>query len=190
MKDSTAIDQLFWRIAVKDDENAFRILFFDFFSSLCVFAHRYIDNWETCEDIVQDTFYKIWKNRKQIEIKTSARNFLLTSVRNSCVDHIRKKDAERLWQENESQENSLLNVPEDLYSHVELEEMLMKALSKLPENIRYVFEMNRFEGKTYKEIALERNISVKTVEAHMSKALKFLRNELKDFLPLIILLLS
>ncbi|MCD7972225.1 MAG: RNA polymerase sigma-70 factor [Candidatus Azobacteroides sp.] len=189
MKDSTAIDQLFWRIAVKDDERAFQVLFFDFFSSLCVFAHRYIDNWETCEDIVQDTFYKIWKNRKQIEIKTSARSFLLTSVKNSCIDYIRKKNTEMTWVEKETQDNALLDNAGDLYSHVELEEMLMTALAKLPENIRLVFEMNRFEGKTYKEIASECNISVKTVEAYMTKSLKFLRKELKDFLPLLILLL-
>ena len=61
-KEISSIDSLFWRIAIKDDEIAFRTLFFQFFSPLCVFAHRYIDRWETCEDIVQETFFKIWKN--------------------------------------------------------------------------------------------------------------------------------
>ena len=60
------IDSLFWKIAIKDDEIAFRTLFFQFFSPLCVFAHRYVDRWETCEDIVQETFFKIWKNRKNM----------------------------------------------------------------------------------------------------------------------------
>ena len=69
-KEINIIDNLFWKIAIKDDETAFRTLFFQFFSPLCVFAHRYIDNWETCEDIVQDTFFKIWKNRKNIERQT------------------------------------------------------------------------------------------------------------------------
>lgn len=67
--------------------------------------------------------------------------------------------------------------------------MLSAALAKLPDNIRIVFEKNRFEGMTYAEIAVEHNISVKTVEAYMTKALKHLRVELKDYLPLIILLL-
>ena len=184
--DSDTIDKLFWRIALKDDDEAFRSLFFEFFSSLCVFAHRYIDDWATCEDIVQDTFFKIWKNRKSIEISTSSRNFLITSVRNSCIDYLRKQDLVRVWQEREVLEKSKYT-PDDLYSHIELEQMLSAALEKLPENIRNVFELNRFEGKSYKEIAEQQGISVKTVEAHISKALKILRVELKDYLPLLIL---
>lgn len=183
---SDAIDQLFWRIALNDDEEAFRSLFFEFFSSLCVFSHRYIDDWDTCEDIVQDTFFKIWKNRKSIEISTSSRNFLVTSVRNSCIDYLRKQNMVRVWQEREAQEKTKY-VPDDLYSHIELEQMLLEALAKLPENIRNVFELNRFDGKSYKEIAEEQGISVKTVEAHISKALKILRVELKDYLPLLLL---
>lgn len=183
---SDAIDKLFWRIALKDDDEAFRTLFFEFFSSLCVFAHRYIDDWATCEDIVQDTFFRIWKNRKSIEINTSSRNFLLTSVRNSCIDYLRKQDLVRVWREKEAQEK-LKYTSDDLYSHIELEQMLSEALAKLPENVRNVFELNRFEGKTYKEIAEQQGISLKTVEAHISKALKILRVELKDYLPLFIL---
>lgn len=183
---SDTIDKLFWRIALKDDDEAFRTLFFEFFSSLCVFAHRYIDDWATCEDIVQDTFFKIWKNRKSIEISTSSRNFLITSVRNSCIDYLRKQDLVRVWQEREVLEKSKYT-PDDLYSHIELEQMLSAALEKLPENVRNVFELNRFEGKSYKEIAEQQGISVKTVEAHISKALKILRVELKDYLSLLIL---
>lgn len=188
LNNSAVIDQLFWRIALKDDEEAFRSLFFEFFSSLCVFAHRYVEDWDTCEDLVQDTFFKIWKNRKSIEINTSSRNFLITSVRNSCIDYLRKQDSARAWQEKEIKDKTEYT-SDDLYSHIELEQMLTTALSKLPGNVREVFEMNRFEGKTYKEIAEEKNISVKTVEAHMTKALKVLRIELRDYLPLIILLL-
>ena len=100
-KEISSIDSLFWRIAIKDDEIAFRTLFFQFFSPLCVFAHRYIDRWETCEDIVQETFFKIWKNRKNIEINTSIRNFLITSVKNTCIDFLRKQETEQNWQQKE-----------------------------------------------------------------------------------------
>jgi RNA polymerase sigma-70 factor (ECF subfamily) len=176
-------DQLFWKIALKDDEDAFRSLFLDFFPSLCVFAHRYIESWATCEDLVQDTFFKIWKNRKNLEITVSGRNFLITSVRNSCIDYLRKKDTEMSWQQSE-QPNMSASATGDIYSVTELENMLNKALSRLPENIRFIFEQNRFEGKTYARIASEQHISVKTVEACMTKALKQLRIDLKDFLPL------
>ena len=185
-KEINIIDNLFWKIAIKDDETAFRTLFFQFFSPLCFFAHRYIDNWATCEDIVQDTFFKIWKNRKNIEINTSSRNFLITSVRNGCIDNLRKKESEMDWQQKESISVQSYS-SEDIYTTIELEQMLNAALSKLPENIRSVFEKNRFGGKTYNEIAIEHNISIKTVEAHMTKALKHLRVELKDYLPLLLL---
>ena len=92
-------DELFRRISLQDDEEAFRLLFYDFFAPLCVFAHRYIDEPESCEDIVQETFYRIWKNRKSLCIGTSARNFLLTSVRNSCLDGLRRKATEMRWSE-------------------------------------------------------------------------------------------
>lgn len=188
-KEISSIDSLFWRIAIKDDEIAFRTLFFQFFSPLCVFAHRYVDRWETCEDIVQETFFKIWKNRKNIEINTSSRNFLITSVKNTCIDFLRKQETEQNWQQKEIENNTSWYTSEDIYSTIELEQMLSAALAKLPDNIRIVFEKNRFEGMTYTEIAAEHNISVKTVEAYMTKALKHLRVELKDYLPLIILLL-
>lgn len=186
--EANTLDKLFWRIALKDDESAFRTLFFQFFSPLCVFAHRYIERRETCEDIVQETFFKIWKNRKGIEINTSTRNFLLTSVRNSCIDYLRKQETEQNWQQREIAKSSAYT-NDDLYLVVELEQMLNAALAKLPDKVRVVFEQNRFDGKTYSEIALEHQISVKTVEAYMTKALKHLRIELKDYLPLVLLLL-
>ena len=190
MEDNTSyeIDRLLLKIALQDDENAFRILFLEYFSSLCVFAHRYIESWGACEDVVQDTFFNIWKNRKSLDISDSGRNYLITCVRNRCVDYLRKKDSEALWQQKEIM-NDILSPTEDFYSARELEEMLNNSLSRLPENIRLVFEQNRFEGKTYAEIAAEMQISVKTVEAYMTKALRQLRTDLKDFLPLFSLFL-
>ncbi|GHV31228.1 RNA polymerase sigma-70 factor [Bacteroidia bacterium] len=181
------IESLFLRIALQDDEEAFRELFVQFFTPLCIFAKRYLNIIEDCENIVQDTFLKIWENRKSLNISTSGRNFLITSVRNACIDHLRKQESERRYL-NELSENQLL-VQINLYSIKELEDMLSVALTGLSENVRNIFEMNRFEGKTYTTIASEQNLSVKTVEAYMTKALKHLRNELKDYLPFILLFL-
>ena len=180
------IDKSVWNIAVNDDENAFKTLFCQFFSPLCIFAHRYIERWETCEDVVQESFLKIWENRKSIRIETSARNFLVTSVRNNCIDYLRKQELELAWKQWKISKGD--EPSGDIYSIVELRTMLSEALDKLPENTRLIFEKNRFEGKKYTEIAEEQQISVKTVEAHISKALKILRVELKDYLPFLILL--
>lgn len=180
-------DMLFRKVSLQDDEEAFRILFYDFFAPLCVFAHRYLEEMETCEDIVQETFYRIWKNRKELDIQTSARNFLITSVRNACLDLIRKQEIEKRWIEKRLEEDTEEEY-EDLYTTQELESLLNQALDKLPEQIASTFRMNRFDGKTYVEIAEEKQISVKTVEAYMTRALKFLRIELKDYLPILLFL--
>ena len=180
-------DMLFRKVSLQDDEEAFRILFYDFFAPLCVFAHRYLEEMETCEDIVQETFYRIWKNRKDLDIQISARNFLITSVRNACLDLIRKQEIEKRWIEKRLEED-IEEEYEDLYTTQELESLLNQALDKLPEQIASTFRMNRFDGKTYVEIAEEKQISVKTVEAYMTRVLKFLRIELKDYLPILLIL--
>ena len=182
-------DELFRRISLQDDEKAFRCLFYDYFAPLCVFAHRYIEEEESCEDIVQETFYRIWKNRKSLCIETSARNFLLASVRNSCLDLLRRQAAEMRWAEQAQAEASDTYMPE-LYTTAELEQLLDSALDKLPEPIASTFRSNRFEGKTYAEIAAEKTLSIKTIEAYMSKALRFLRQELRDYLPFLMLFLD
>lgn len=175
-------DHLLLRIAASDDTSAFRQLFYDFFAPLCVFAGRYLENKETCEDVVQEVFYRIWKNRKQLHIQTSGRNFLLTAVRNHCLDIVRHQSAERMYAEQTLQDNQEAYMP-DLYTTAELEHLLDAALAKLPEPVASTFRQNRFEGLTYQEIADRRGISVKTVEAYMTKALKLLRQELHDYLP-------
>lgn len=185
----TDADRLFKDMAEDNDQDAFRVLFLQFFSPLCVFANRYVEDKETCEDIVQDTFMRIWEKRKGIFITSSFRNFIVTSVRNSCIDYLRKQDLENNWVQwridVDSEENN-----GDIYTLRELQSILKEALSKVPENIRTTFEMNRFEGKKYAEIAELKQISVKTVESHICKVLKYLRTELKDFLPLLLLILS
>lgn len=177
--------ELIRRIAFLNDEEAFRALFYDFFSPLCIFARRYLDSMDDCEDVVQEVFYRIWKNRAQLHIETSVRNFLLTSVRNACLDSLRRDMAEESWivhlQENREEADT-----SDLYTTHELEELLRTALGKLPEPIAETFRLNRFEGKTYTEIAGEKGLSVKTIEAYISKALRHLRKELKDYLPFFI----
>lgn len=183
------IDSLFWKIALKDDKEAFKKLFTNFFAPLCVFAQRYVENRTTSEDIVQDVFFNIWKNRKNLDIRTSTRNFLITSVKNSCIDSLRRKEVESRYMTVQA-DNMNEAETEDLYAISELEEAINKALEKLPDKIRLVFEMSRFQELTYAEIAQQQDISVKTVEAYMTKALKQLRVELKDYLPFILLFLG
>lgn len=183
MTENIALDRLFIQIAFNDDHEAFKKLFFDFYPSLCVFAGRYITSPATCEDIVQDTFFHLWANRKKIEVSSSFRNLLITSVKNNCIDYLRKLSVRQQHAEKQTS-LEITDTPEQIYTVRELEEMLHAALDQLSPNSRKAFELSRFEGMTYNQIAKEMVVSPKTVEAYISKALGVLRNELKDYLPL------
>lgn len=187
MAENTALDNLFRRMAFQDDREAFRELFFDFYPSLCVFAQRYISSPEACEDIVQDTFFYLWKNRKRIEITSSFRNFLITSVKNSSIDYLRKQSVRQHYIEKQIV-SDIADTPETIYTIRELEEMFNAALAQIPENARRAFQMSRFENMTYNQIAEEMSVSPKTVEAYISKALTLLRAELKDYLLVVLIM--
>ncbi len=180
----TNFDKLFIKVALHDDEQAFSVLFNEFYPALCIFANRIINDLESSEDIVQDSFYKIWKNRKSIDIDSSFRNFLITTVRNNSLDFIRRKDLSNAFLEKNKlkfNEDSF-STPEVVYTLNELEKKISDALSKLPDNIRQAFEMSRFRGMTYNEIAGSLSLSPKTIESYISKALVILRENLKDYL--------
>ncbi len=176
-------DSLYKKVVFQDDEQAFKKLFLEFYPSLCVYTMRYIPNEESARDIVQDVFYKIWKNRKKIIVTSSFRNLLVTSVRNRCMDHLRKQEVVGRYVEKNSTPGHHVS-PEEVYTLKELEATITGALQKLPPNIREAFEMNRYKGMTYIAIADKMGLSPKTIEAYISKALKILRVELRDYLPL------
>ena len=188
MSNKNLYETLYLKIAFEDNHEAFKELFYEFYPSLCVFASRYISASETCEDIVQEVFFNIWKNRKSLNIHSSFRNFLVTSVRNSCTDYLRKQSSHNKYLEN-LPPSYFFESPDQVYTIKELEEMLQAALDKLPPNVQAAFNMSRKQKMTYNEIAAEMNISPKTVESYISRALKLLRLELKDYLPIAILLL-
>lgn len=187
MEHKNLYDTLYRKMVVDDDHEAFKELFYEFYPSLCVFATRYIPSSETCEDIVQDAFLNIWKNRKTLHVHSSFRNFLITTVRNSCTDYIRKQSSRERYLQNLSF-TTQDPMPDEVYTINELQDMLSVALQKLPPNIQSAFQMSRSDSMTYNEIAVEMDISPKTVESYISKALKLLRDELKDYLPLVLLL--
>lgn len=189
MKEDLRYDRLFSKAALLDSEEAFKELFFEFFPTLCVYASKIVGDNETARDIVQEVFFKIWKNRKKIEMESSFRNFIVTAVRNQCTDILRKRTViDRFATRSPSTMEPSEQSPEEIYTINELEQIIGKAIQKLPPNIREAFEMNRFKGMTYNEIAQHMSLSPKTIEAYISKALSILRVELKDYLPLFFLI--
>src|SRR5690554_6278359 len=98
-KTEIVFDDLLMRVAFDDDEQAFKVLFVEFYPSLCVFAMRFVDGEEVARDIVQDVFFNVWKGRKSTFVTSSFRNFLITSVRNQCVDYLRRQKLEHQFME-------------------------------------------------------------------------------------------
>ena len=141
---------------------------------------------ETREDIVQDVFFAIWENRSRISVKTSARSYLVTCARNHCLNYL-QRNHERYYESLIQEQIPIYaESSEELYTWEELQTLLRQALDKLPENYRLAFEKNRFENKSYGEIAEEMQISIRTVERYKNKATELLKTELKDYLPLFI----
>ncbi len=166
----------------KGDIKSFENLFHHYYPGMCSYAESLIKKENVAEEIVQDVFYNIWKNRNDLRITSSWQSYLYKAVFNNSMMHLRKSKREMPLDERwaESQVQSSDNPAEELDAK-ELNAVILNTLQKLPERTRQIFNMNRFEGLKYKEIAEKLSISVKTVEANMGKALKALRSSLEEF---------
>ena len=139
----------------------------------------------------------LWEKREALRVDVSLTAYLFTLVKNKCIDFLRHQMVEQMYSENVKHEyNEELNVKlfalesfdHNFSSEEDIETLLRNAIDKLPERCRLIFIKSRIEGKKYKEIAEELNLSVNTVEGQISIALKKLREELKDYLPLLLFL--
>lgn len=171
------------------DKEAFSLLFKMYYKDLVLFGGNFLPDRLLCEDIVQSVFLKIWKDRDQLEIATSLKSYLLKSVRNNCLDELRHREVRREHETYVLSASGWGDVDTENYIlYSDLSGHLQKALLKLPEACRIAFEMNRFEGLKYKEIAVRLQVSERTVEVRVGKALELLRIYLKEFFLLVLLL--
>ncbi len=168
-------------------EYAFDFFFNYYYPGLCVYAQKMISiSEQESKDLVQDIFVKFWKDREKTDIRFSIRSYLFVSVKNKCFDFLRKKSGSLKVQEI-SNEHDISDESFETYILSELESIFNKSLEKLPERCREVFELSRFHGLKNREIAVKLNLSEKTVENQITKALHILKEELKDYLPLLAL---
>jgi len=182
-------DYLLWCISTHNDQQAFRSLFDHYYASLCLYAKRYIDDRSTREDIVQDVFFTIWEKRNQIEVNTSAKNYLITSVKHTSLNYLRKLNNFHDYQDKIAENPPVYSENiDELYNLYELEELLHNILKRIPEEYAIAFTMSRFEDKSTVEIAEALQVSVRTVERYRNRAVDILKNELKDFLPFSLIL--
>ncbi|MDR1601625.1 MAG: RNA polymerase sigma-70 factor [Tannerella sp.] len=163
------------------DAKAYETLFIKYYSPLCEYASRYIQDADS-EELVQDLMLHLWEAREDLVVETSLKSYLFTAVKHRCLNVIKKRTFRE--QVHEELYESLKNQFEDpgYYLFNELSGEIEKAVRELPENYRQTFELSRFGELSNRKIAQQLNVSVKTVEYHISQSLKILRIKLKDYL--------
>lgn len=173
------------------NKGAFSLLFSAYYKDLVLFGGNYLPDKSACEDIVQSVFLKLWRDRKTLPVESSIKSYLLKSVRNGCLDEIRHKQIVLEHESFVSGNNSLHDMDtEDYILYSDLQRHLEEALVQLPGTYREAFELNRFDGLKYREIAEKLNVSERTVEVRISKAIEMLRKYLQDFLIWIVVNVS
>jgi len=150
-------------------------VFKNYYPHLVLLAQKYLLDRDLAESVVQEVFVKLWEKRAAMEIR-SLRGFLVVAVRNKCTNELKHRQVVREYEKEsgEANEGVWLTFSENVYlQHIN------KVIDELPDQRRKVFRMSRVDGLKYREIAEKLNISPKTVEVHMGKALKYLREQLK-----------
>ena len=175
-------DRLAIRKVREGDIRAFEELFRKFYEDLCRWAYRYLRDEDSSEEIVQDLFYHLWRDRMDLRIEISVKSYLYKAVSNNCKMLLKKINRRSAI------ESELANRPEpfreeasEMLEAKEITEVVNKTLAELPERPALIFRMSRYEGMKYREIAEKLSISVKTVEANMGKALEMFRKNLKEY---------
>jgi RNA polymerase sigma-70 factor, ECF subfamily len=174
---------------VQKNELAFEQVFKTHFKNLHAYACTIVKDSPAAEGIVQNVFLKLWDRGENLNISSSVTAYLYRAVYNESCNHIKHQKVKQSYSQHAAR--SMSTATNETASKkvllAELEQKIKTALSELPEQCRTVFQMSRFEELKYQEIADKLGISIKTVEAHMGKALKLLRLKLVDYLHLITL---
>jgi RNA polymerase sigma-70 factor (family 1) len=166
------------------DSAAFDALFHAYHAPLCAFAYRYVAARDLAEEIVQEVFLYVWERRQTWDVRTSVKNYLFTAVRNASLSYLRH---ERVVRRRQAETVELFARPGESADAdtrtAELVAAVRRAVGRLPERCRLIFTLHREQGLTYAEIASVLEISPKTVEVQMGRALKALRKTLAGFWP-------
>jgi RNA polymerase sigma-70 factor, ECF subfamily len=172
------------------DREAFRLLFDRYYTALCSYASTLVKYPEPSEEIVQETFIRLWENRGQLNIDVSLRAYLYRSIHNNCISYIRSLSVQVRRSKCISEEISFhaalatRNFTEEILDTIisgELEIYLNQVIEELPDQCRKIFCMSRYDNLTYAEIGEKLNVSVNTVKTQLSRAFEKLREAMHHF---------
>ena len=172
------------------NERVFETIFRKHYQALCNYANGILKDMDDAEEVVQSIFTKFWEQREGIEINVSLKSYLYRAVHNTCLNrlkHLKIQEVHKQYVGNYYEENH--DSATEMMDKSELENRIADALEKLPEQCRLIFKMSRFEELKYQEIANRLGLSIKTIENQIGKALRIMRTELADYLPVMLILL-
>jgi RNA polymerase sigma-70 factor (ECF subfamily) len=189
----TEQDELLFRLLRMGDQFAFEKLFKANYNRITGFCAKFIDDREATRSIALEAFVNLWLNREKIEKPGGIQSFLYTFARSGCLNYLRRRKVEMKYQDRRLHEQEkqldievLSSFDFNKLEFTELEKLIFDSVDELPEKCRLVFTKSRYDGKSNREIAGELEITEKSVEAHITRALKFLRTKLADYLPLVL----
>lgn len=189
MKGTYQSDNDFLLSAVqRGDQKAFDTLFRRYYPMLCAYGHRFVEL-EDAEEIVEDSLLWIWENRKTLVIESSLNSYLFKMVYRRALNKLAHIDATQRADTRFYEEMQEMLQDTDYYQIEELAKRIEDAVAALRESYREAFVMHRFRDMSYKEIAETLGVSPKTIDYRIQQALKQLRVDLKDYLPLLLPLL-
>ncbi len=172
-----------WQLLREGNHKAFDTLFEVYYESLSRYAFSILRDSDEAQDVVQKVFFRLWDQHRELEIRTSVKSYLYRIVHNESLNFIHQRaNRAEINREISAYNNDATDSVNEHLLASDLQLAIDKALGELPPQCRKVFEMSRTEQKSYSEIAQSLEISVNTVENHISKALRQLRIALKDYL--------
>lgn len=177
------------------DPKVFESVYNRLYGALFVYAREYVGSEEIAKELVQDTFLKLWEVKFTLQDDTHLSSYLYRITRNNCLNYLKHLKVQEKYRQYSVSKKMELELNYSALSHdsadelvsEELEEKINQAIDALPPRCKQIFELSRFQDKKYREIACELNISVKTVENQIQKALKILRENLHGLMRLIII---
>jgi RNA polymerase sigma-70 factor (ECF subfamily) len=167
-------------------EQTFELVFRTNYQLLCNYAYTFVHDRDEAEEIVQSVFLTFWEKRESVHVQQSEKAYLLSMVRNASLNTLKHATVKLKYEKNAmpQEPTTSMTFPN------ELEQRIQVALTQLPEQCRVVFHMSRVEDMKYKDIAGHLNISVKTVENQMGKALRLMREHLREYLVMVLIWLT
>lgn len=183
----------------KGDERAIRFLFETYYIELCLLAKGILNDDFSAQCIVSDLIYHLWENRDSLKKDIELHSYMYKAVKNNCINQLNKN-----YIKQEYSISGLINnnvTPSDIYfickdtpyTELENKEILVKirqAIDSLPQECRTIFELNRYDGLKYEEIAQKQGISINTVKYHLKQAIKKIREQLTDYLTCLLILFN